>query len=121
MMSEKAKVPNIERTPEQKAEENRIRELHRQNPIRAVPADTLRGSDVATLLKFIASIRREREAQGLTVDELAARAGIDAATLTRLESGAAFNPTIATLFRIAEVLGRDLTLALNGSASQPVR
>jgi ribosome-binding protein aMBF1 (putative translation factor) len=120
MMSEKTKVPNIERTPEQKAEEKRIRELHRQNPIRAVPTDTLRGSDVAVLLKFIASVRREREAQGLTVDELAARAGIDAATLARLESGIAFNPTIATLFRIAEALGRNLTLALD-SVAQPSR
>lgn len=119
-MSDTTRVPKIERTPEQKAEEKRIREIHQQNPIREVPADTLRGADAALLLKFLAAVRREREAQGLTVEQLAERAGIDVAVVSRFESGQAFNPTVSTLFRIAGALGRNLMLALDGVAAQPI-
>jgi ribosome-binding protein aMBF1 (putative translation factor) len=118
-MSDTPKIPKSERTPEQKAEEQRIREAHRQNPIREIPADTLCGSDAAQLLRFVARVRREREAQGLTVEQLAARAGIDVGVLSRFESGQAFNPTVSTLFRIAAALGRNLVLALDGVPSQP--
>jgi ribosome-binding protein aMBF1 (putative translation factor) len=112
-MSDTTRAPKVERTPEQRTEEKRIREMHRQAPIRQVSADTLRGEDVEQLLKLVAAIRREREAQGLTVEELAARAGTDAAVLTRFESGQAFNPSLSTLFRIADALGRKLVLALD--------
>lgn len=115
-MSDRTRAPKTERGLEQKAEEKRIRELHRQNPIREVPADTLRGSDVAQLLRFVASVRREREAQGLTLEQLAERAGIDAGVLSRFESGQAFNPTVSTLFRLAAALGRNLVLGLDGAA-----
>lgn len=118
-MSDTTKVPKIERTPEQKAEERRIREMHRQNPIREVPADTLSGVDAAQLLKFVAAVRREREAQGLTLEQLAERAGIDGAMLSRFESGQAFNSPVSTLFRIAGALGRKLVVELNGVATQP--
>jgi ribosome-binding protein aMBF1 (putative translation factor) len=110
-MSETAKLPKVERTAEQKAEERRIREMHRQNPVREVPNDTIRGTDAAQLLKFIAYIKHEREQQGLTVEQLAERAGMEVTTLSRLEMGQAFNPTISTLIRIAEALGKKLSLA----------
>jgi ribosome-binding protein aMBF1 (putative translation factor) len=116
IMNETAKLPKIERTAEQKAEERRIRELHRQNPVREVPADTIRGADAAQLLKLIALIQREREAQGLTLEQLSERAGMDVATLSRLESGEAFNPGVSTLFRIARALGKNLELAFEGDA-----
>lgn len=118
-MSDTAKAPKIERTPEQKAEERRIREMHRLNPIRELPADTLNGAAAAQLLKFVASVRREREAQGLTLQQLAERAGIDASVLARLEAGQAFNPSVSTLFRIASALEHKLVLALDVSASEP--
>jgi ribosome-binding protein aMBF1 (putative translation factor) len=114
-MSDTAKLPRIERTPEQKAEERRIRELHRQNPVREMPTDTIPGADVARLLKFVAAIKREREAQGLTLEQLAERAGIDAALLARFETGQSFNPTISTLFRLSTALNKNLILGLENS------
>jgi ribosome-binding protein aMBF1 (putative translation factor) len=117
-MSDTTNASTIERTPEVKAEEKRIREMHRQTPIRDVPTDTLRGADVEQLLKFIAAVRREREAQGLTLEQLAERAGIDAGVLARFESGQAFNPTVSTLFRIATALGRNLVLGLDATPAQ---
>jgi ribosome-binding protein aMBF1 (putative translation factor) len=113
-MNETIKGQRIERTAEQRAEEKRIREMHRQQPVREMPADTMSGDDVAQMLAFAAGVRREREAQGLSVEQLAEKAGIDPGVLSRFEMGQAFNPTAATLFRLARALGRDLHLALNG-------
>jgi ribosome-binding protein aMBF1 (putative translation factor) len=120
-MSDTARLPRKERTPEQVAEERRIREAHRLSPIRDVPADTLSGADVAQLLKLVASIRRGREALGLSLDQLAERAGMDVATLERLESGQSFNPTVATLFRLAAALGKQLTVGLDATHTGPTR
>jgi len=84
--------------------------MHRENPVRVVPTDTIDGADVAQLLKFVSLIRREREAQGLSVEQLAERAGVDPAALARLESAQNFNPTAATMFRLARALGKSLTV-----------
>lgn len=111
-MSDTAKIPKVERTPEQKAEERRIREMHRQNPVREVPTDTITGADVVRLMKLVTAIRREREAQGLTAEVIAERVGMEASVYARLESGNVLNPTLATLFRIARALGKNLILQL---------
>ena len=116
-MSDTAKIPRIERTPEQKAEERRIRETHRLNPIREVSSDTITNADARRLLKLIAAIKREREAQGLTLDELAKRAAVDVEVLTRLEAAHSFNPTVSILFRITRALGKPLTFAFEHSDS----
>ena len=102
-MSDTTKVPRIERTPEQKAEELRIRELHRLNPIREVPTDLISNADAVRMFKLLAAIKREREAQGLTVEELAKRAAVDVDVLKRLEAAHSFNPTVSILFRIARI------------------
>ncbi len=91
--------------------------MHRQNPIREVPADTIRGSDMARLLEFVAMIRREREAQEMTVERLAELAAVDAGVLARLERGEAFNPTVSTLYRIAGALGKSLVLRFEPATS----
>jgi transcriptional regulator with XRE-family HTH domain len=49
-------------------------------------------------------IRRLRERKGVSLRELARRAGVGAATLSRIESGEA-NPRLSTLLLLAEVLG----------------
>jgi ribosome-binding protein aMBF1 (putative translation factor) len=112
-MNEAIQRSRIERTPEQRAEEKRIRELHRQQPLREMPADTMAGEDAAHMLELIASLKRAREAQGLSIEQLAQRAEIVPEALSRLELGQSFNPSAATLFRIARALGRRLSFALN--------
>lgn len=116
-MSDSAKLLRIERTPEQKAEEWRIREIHRQNPIREVPTDTMSGADAAQMLRFVACLQRERESQGLSIEEIANCAGVDVMVLSKLESGQSFNPTAATMFRIARALGKHLVFALEGNSN----
>ncbi|MEV4294106.1 helix-turn-helix domain-containing protein [Microbispora rosea] len=51
-----------------------------------------------------ASIRRERERAGLSLTELAKRAGIAKSTLSQLESGAG-NPSVETLWALGVALG----------------
>lgn len=56
-------------------------------------------------------IRAERKGQGLTQKQLAARAGIAQAVLSRVESGRG-NPTLGLLEEIAAALGMDLDVRL---------
>jgi transcriptional regulator with XRE-family HTH domain len=118
-MSDTTRIPKIERTPEQKAEERRIREMHRQNPIREVPTDTITGADVVILYRFVAAIRREREALGLTPDDVAKRAGIEPSAYIRLEAGNSIDPSLSSLFRIARALGKSLNVELVCDPSEP--
>src|SRR5215471_7183598 len=53
--------------------------------------------------RIAASIRSERERAGLSLSELARRAGIAKSTLSQLESGAG-NPSIETLWALAVAL-----------------
>ena len=50
------------------------------------------------------SLRREREAHGISVSELARRAGVSKATVSQLESGAG-NPSVETLWALGDALG----------------
>lgn len=51
-----------------------------------------------------AAIRRERIAGGLSVSELARRAGLSKATVSQLESGGG-NPSVETLWALGDALG----------------
>lgn len=59
--------------------------------------------------KMAESMIKARLANKLTQEELAAKAGVTQTTIARLESGTN-NPTIATISRVASVLGKELRL-----------
>ncbi|MCP2258371.1 transcriptional regulator, XRE family with cupin sensor [Streptoalloteichus tenebrarius] len=58
----------------------------------------------APLDVIAASLRRERDRVGLSLSELAKRAGIAKSTLSQLESGAG-NPSVETLWALGAALG----------------
>jgi transcriptional regulator with XRE-family HTH domain len=57
----------------------------------------------APLATIAAALRRERERHGISLTELARRAGIAKSTLSQLEAGAG-NPSVETLWALAVVL-----------------
>src|SRR5947209_5379733 len=62
--------------------------------------------------QVMASLKKERERQGLTLADLSKRSGIDQAALSKLETGSHSNPTLETLYRIALALGKLIACVL---------
>lgn len=58
------------------------------------------------------TLKREREARGLSLAEVARRSGIDEANLARLETDLYPNPTLDTVSRIARVIGVRVTIGV---------
>ena len=65
-----------------------------------------------------AAIRRLRLAQGLTLADVADRAHISSAMLSRLETGAV-SPSLETVAAVAAALGADLPTLFRGIEAQP--
>ena len=64
------------------------------------------------------SLRRERESAGLSVSELARRAGISKATVSQLENGSG-NPSVETLWALGVALGVPFATLVDQPASGP--
>ncbi len=65
----------------------------------------------------VAKLKQERQRQGLTLSEVSDRSGLDVGLLSRLENGKVVNPTLATLWRYADALGRTVTLDVGEPAA----
>jgi len=92
------------RAPEAQAENARIAaEAREAHP----PLET----DEA-LSHFVAGLKLERERAGLSLTDVAARTGLDRATVHRIESGKVPNPTYSTLKAYATALVCRVALAL---------
>jgi ribosome-binding protein aMBF1 (putative translation factor) len=100
------------RTPEARAEEARARETlereYRETGTLKVAGDGTTMGDLVSFRRFILSLRHERERLGLSLADVAERAGIDKGALSRLENGQQLNPTVNTLSRYAHALGKSL-------------
>jgi len=70
----------------------------------------------ATLVDALKLLKAERERMGLSLADVAERSGMERPNLSRLENEAEANPTIATLTRYAEALGKRLFIALADAA-----
>jgi len=105
------------RTPEARAEEARVREAldreYRETGTLKTTGDGTTMGDLVAFRRFVMSLRRERERLGLSLADVAERARIDKAALSRLENGQQLNPTVHTLARYARALGKSLTWGLS--------
>jgi ribosome-binding protein aMBF1 (putative translation factor) len=66
----------------------------------------------AALHDALKLLKAERQRLGLSLAELSERTGIERPNLSRLENEAEANPTIATLTRYADALGKRLLIVL---------
>jgi len=71
----------------------------------------------ATLQDAVKVLKAERERMGLSLAEVSERTGIERPNLSRLENEPEANPTVATLSRYADALGKRLTIMLSDPAS----
>jgi predicted transcriptional regulator len=69
-----------------------------------------RGKVNVAVRKAMKTLKRERHAQGLSLSDLEKRTGIGRAALSRLENNSELNPTVVTLTRYAEALGKEVVL-----------
>ena len=67
---------------------------------------------LGTLSEAFRLLKAERVAQGLTLGDIERTTGINRPALSRLERDAEANPTIATLTRYADALGKRLVISL---------
>ncbi len=67
----------------------------------------------ATLSDLLAQLKAARQAKGLSLADITELTGMDRSALSKLENGGRPNPTVDTLVRYAEVVGKRLTLALS--------
>ena len=66
------------------------------------------------------ALKKARQDAGLSLSQVAARGGLDKATLSRLEAGQHVNPTLDTLSRYALALGRGLVLSFPPLEPTPI-
>jgi hypothetical protein len=110
---------NVERSPEDRARLEAIRERYRRErptPEQLVASGEFEGpvlhGPYVELRAFCHLLKQARLTAGLTITEVAGRSGIDAGALSRLEGGRKPNPTVDTLGRWAAALGKSITLGL---------
>lgn len=115
----KSESRKIERTPEDRARLQAIREkFQREKPSlkRLVesgdaPPPMPLGTylDIQVLLN---RLKKEREAAGLSLADVAERTGMDRAAISRLENGHTPNPTVDTLLRYTAALGKSIVWSI---------
>ena len=71
---------------------------------------------ISSLEHVMQALKQERERQGLSLADMKERTGIDRAALSRLESGQHPNPTIMTLMRYAQALGKTIDVIVSEPA-----
>ena len=96
-------------------EKTRMRDVRQQ--VQAEKKDILRyGREVfadheRALAQTIGALKQARQSQGLSLQEVAERMGTDRANVRRLER-ATGNPTVATLARYAQAIGKRMVITL---------
>jgi hypothetical protein len=64
------------------------------------------------LEKLFTQLKAAREAKGLSLADVTELTGMDRSALSKLETGQRANPTVETLVRYAEALGKRLVVSL---------
>jgi transcriptional regulator with XRE-family HTH domain len=64
-------------------------------------------------------LKAERERQGLSLAQMSERCGVEKGAISRLENGLNANPTLETLLRCAQALGKGISLGLTEPAEVP--
>ena len=102
-------------TPEARAEAERIAAIEESEEAR----DEHRAAFARHrhLRELVGLLKAERERQGLTLEAVAERAGMQVSNLHRLENNRNANPTLDTIQRLAIALGKAIHVELTDEAA----
>jgi ribosome-binding protein aMBF1 (putative translation factor) len=99
-------------TPEEAARYRKVREQVDAELPQLVARHQQRMQSLEMIESLLPQLRAAREAQGLSLADLTKRTGMDRSAISKLESGRRPNPTIETLVRYAEAVGKRLVVEL---------
>lgn len=116
-MSFRGETRRIDRTPEEQARIQALRERfqgERPTHEELIASGEYEGpipqESLVSYFTAVARLKGERQRLGLTLSDVSDRSGLDIGLLSRLEDGKVVNPTLTTLWRYANALGRSVTL-----------
>ena len=99
-------------TPEEAAKFNTVREQVADELPELVTRHHERVASLDQLQELLKQLKAAREERGLTLSNLTDMTGMDRSALSKLETGQRANPTIETLVRYAEAVGKRLVVTL---------
>jgi ribosome-binding protein aMBF1 (putative translation factor) len=99
-------------TPAEAAKYGKVREQVDAERPELVARHQKRMESLEMLEALLPQLKAAREARGLSLADLTKRTGMDRSAISKLESGQRPNPTIETLVRYAEAVGKRLIVQL---------
>jgi len=103
---------NRKLTAEEAAKYNAIREQVAKEVPDLIARHEERMSTLDQLRELLVQLKAAREAKGLSLSDLTELTGMDRSALSKLETGQRANPTVETLVRYAEAVGKRLVVSL---------
>ena len=99
-------------TPEEAAKYKAVREQVAEELPELIARHHDRMASLDQLEKLFTQLKAAREAKGLSLADLTELTGMDRSALSKLETGHRANPTVETLVRYAEAVGKRLIVSL---------
>jgi len=99
-------------TPEETAKYKAIREQVAEELPDLIARHHERTTTVDQFQVLFQQLKSAREQKGLSLSDLTELTGMDRSALSKLETGQRANPTIGTLVRYAEAVGKRLVVSL---------
>jgi DNA-binding XRE family transcriptional regulator len=105
-------------TPEEAAKYKTVREQVAEELPDLIARHQERIAALEQLEGLFAQLKAAREEKGLSLADLTELTGMDRSALSKLETGQRPNPTIDTLVRYAEAVGKRLVVSLADAAEK---
>ncbi len=99
-------------TPEEAAKYKAIREQVAEELPDLIVRHHRRMAALDQLQELLTELKAAREAKGLSLSDLTEITGMDRSVLSKLETGQRANPTVDTLVRYADAVGKRLVVSL---------
>ena len=99
-------------TPEEAAKYKAIRAQVAEELPELIQRHHERMATLDQLQELLVQLKAAREAKGLSLADLTELTGMDRSALSKLETGQRANPTVETLVRYAEAVGKRLMVSL---------